>query len=234
MQLPKDIYIREDFPPEIDMRRRILRPIFNKARKMPHYKGKCRLNLNKLFIDGKYFTVEPINNLKELPTDLQPRAAAERENEEVIVFFTQGSPFRNFHHAPFVKDNITYFCNEQYIQASKAQCFKDDLTHSKIMQSTNPYDIKKLGNEVKNFVKQQWERNARQVARECCHAKFSQNSHALEALLKTGNKVIGEASRDSFWGIGKALSDNGVLDRQWEGNNLLGVVLMEIREQLKC
>lgn len=233
MQLPKDVFVREDFPQQIEMRRRILRPIFNKARKMPQYKGKCRLTFDKLIIEGKCYTVEPVNNLDQLPHDLNPRSAAERENVDVIVFFTQGSPFSNFHHAPFVKDNQKYFCNEQYIQASKASLFQDDVTHSKIMQSINPYDIKKLGSQVKNFVRERWEQAARKVAFDCCLAKFTQNSHVLQALLETKDKTIGEASKDAFWGIGKSLNDTCVLEKNWEGKNLLGEVLMEIREQLK-
>ena len=42
-QLPENVYVREDFPSQIEDRRRILRPIFNAARKFPEYKGKCRL-----------------------------------------------------------------------------------------------------------------------------------------------------------------------------------------------
>ena len=233
LQLPKDVFVREDFPSEIETRRRVLRPIFNKARKMPQYRGKCRLSLDHLIIDGKCYMVEPNNNLHQLPAELQPRASAERENDEVIVFFTQGSPFSNFHHAPFHKNNNTYFCNEQYIQASKAQLFRDDLTHQKIMLSDNPYDIKNLGSQVKGFVRQQWEQFAYQVTKECCTEKFAQNKHALRALLETKTKTIGEASRDLFWGVGKALTDVDILDKNWEGHNLLGKVLMEIRDQFK-
>ena len=64
-------------------------------------------------------------------------------------------------------------------------------------------------------------------------AKFSQNSHLLEILLETGQKEIGEASKDPFWGIGRSLNDPSVLDKNsWTGENLLGNTLMYIREQL--
>jgi len=178
--------------------------------------------------------VEPENTLASLPMTLQPRAAAEKENETVIVFFTQGSPFSNFHHAPFVKNNTRYCCNEQYIQASKAQIFNDDNAHAKIMQSRNPYEIKKLGRDVRNFIKQKWEQEAKKIAIEGCLAKFSQNTELLDALLRTEKKTIGEASKDPIWGIGKSLDAADVLDSDsWTGENVLGNALMYVREQLQ-
>jgi hypothetical protein len=91
------VYVREDYPPEVESRRRVLRPILTKAKKMEAYKGKCRLSHDKLIVKLKTFTVEPINNLDKLPADLSPRSSAERENDNVIVFFTQGSPLFIMH-----------------------------------------------------------------------------------------------------------------------------------------
>jgi ribA/ribD-fused uncharacterized protein len=233
-QLPDKVFVREDFPAEIEDRRRILRPIFNKAKNMSEFKGKCRLTYDKLILQGRAFTVAPMNNLDKLPACLHPRASAEKQNANTVVFFTQGSPFSNFHAAPFMRDRIQFVCNEQYIQAKKAEMFDDDETRSKIMQTSNPYEMKSLGKFVKNFVRQRWEQHARQVALDACLAKFAQNSELLDTLLDTENKVIGEASRDSFWGIGKSLADADVLDNgKWTGDNLLGKVLMTVRDQLQ-
>ena len=64
-------------------------------------------------------------------------------------------------------------------------------------------------------------------------AKFSQNHDLLKALIETGTKAIGEASRDPLWGIGKSLDHPNVLDKDdWQGENILGNVLMNVREQL--
>ena len=233
-QLPNNIFVHDNFPPEIDNRRRILRPIFNKAKKMDKYKGKCRLVQDKLIIEGKSFTVEPINNLNQLPKTLHPRSVAEKQTDDVIVFFSKGSPFSNFHFSPFVKDNVKYCCNEQFIQAKKAQLFNDDLSQSKIMKSMDPYLIKKLGKGVKDFIQQRWEREAKQIALDGCLAKFTQNKDLLDALLETDRKTIGEASRDSLWGIGMSLDDPKVLDSSaWSGENLLGNILTYVREQLQ-
>ena len=101
----------------------------------------------------------------------------------------------------------------------------NDETHGKIMQTTNPYQIKALGGRVKNFIRQKWENNTRQITIEACQAKFTQNSDLLDILVATGDRKIGEASTDPFWGVGKSLNDVGVLNKDvWTGNNLLGKV----------
>jgi hypothetical protein len=54
--------------------------------------------------------------------------------------------------------------------------------------------------------------------------KFIQHEDLKNKLLETGNKfLIEESNIDAYWGIGK----NG------KGKNMLGLLLMEIREELK-
>ena len=233
-QLPSKVYVSEDFPPEIEERRKKLRPIFNRAKLMDQYKGKCRLVVDKLVIKGKAFTVGPINNLVDLPKELCPRKSAERENDEILAFFTQGSPFSNFHPSPFEKDGVKYVCNEQYIQAKKAEIFDDDIAHASIMKTTNPYEMKKIGKRIRNFVGQLWLKESEKVAIDGCVAKFSQNPELRQNLMETGNKLIAEASTDKTWGTGESLNSPGVLQKSsWTGSNLLGKVLMAVRDQLK-
>ena len=232
-QLPNNVFVREDYPMEIEERRRVLRPIFNKARKSDKYRGRCRLTVDKLVILGHTYTVRPVNNLDKLPQDLNPRKMAEREDDNTLAFFTQGSPFSNFHGRSFMKDNVKYLCSEQYIQAKKAQIFNDDATHYRIMQASSPYEMKRLGNHVSNFVGQVWTKEAEKVALDACFAKFSQNEDLKDILLKTQNKTLAEASPDQHWGVGLTLSDENLLSGAWTGNNLLGKVLMNVREQLK-
>ena len=182
---------------------------------------------------GATYTVRPKNNLDKLPPELNPRKAAERENSDTLAFFTQASPFSNFHSCKFVKDNETYICSEQFIQAQKAKIFNDDATQAKIMRETSPYEMKKLGGKVANFVEHIWLKESERVATEACLAKFSQNDHLKVCLLETGQKNLVEASWDKHWGAGLALDHNSILTGPWTGNNLLGKVLMRVREQLK-
>lgn len=71
---------------------------------------------------------------------------------------------------------------------------------------------------------QGWSKNKIDRMRQCLRAKFSQHPHLKQKLLDTGNaKIIEDSKTDSFWGCGK----NG------KGKNMLGVLLMEIRESIR-
>jgi ribA/ribD-fused uncharacterized protein len=234
-QLPHNIFVREDYPEEIENRRRVLRPIFNNARKMQKYKGKCRLTVDKLIIDSRTYTVAPLNNLDKLPADLNLRKSAEREDERSLAFFTQSSPFSNFHSAPFVKDGVKYLCSEQYIQAEKARIFQDEVCRNRIMKSVNPYEMKREGSRVRNFIQQMWEHEAEDVAFQACSAKFQQNQELKEILLRTQDKELIEASRDLFWGVGMSLSNKDILNKNAQtGYNALGRTLMKVRTTLRA
>ena len=66
-------------------------------------------------------------------------------------------------------------------------------------------------------------------------AKFGQNPALKEFLLSTGDALIAEASPyDTIWGIGldRDTALKGTVD-QWKGENLLGCVLMDVRDRLR-
>ena len=65
-------------------------------------------------------------------------------------------------------------------------------------------------------------------------AKFGQNPAIKEYLLSTGDAILAEASPyDKIWGIGlgRAEAKKGTVE-QWQGENLLGCALMEVRDWL--
>lgn len=64
-------------------------------------------------------------------------------------------------------------------------------------------------------------------------AKFSQNPELGNFLQRTGTRVLVEASPvDTIWGIGLARDDERIHDpNQWQGLNLLGFALMEVRRE---
>jgi hypothetical protein len=74
-----------------------------------------------------------------------------------------------------------------------------------------PYDVTPNWNQIKV----EWMRT-------CLEAKFT--GKMAEALLKTGDAVLIEGSKsDAFWGAGK----------KGNGKNMLGLLLMQLRERLK-
>jgi len=63
-------------------------------------------------------------------------------------------------------------------------------------------------------------------------AKFSQNEKLKTFLLNTGTRVLVEASPyDKIWGIGLSADQENIENPlTWNGENLLGFALMEVRD----
>lgn len=150
------------------------------------------------------------------------------------LFFSERDQFSNWFISEFEVKGVRFNCVEQFMMFCKAKLFGDELTAEKILAVAHPRDQKALGRSVAGYDDTVWcERRGRIVAHGC-YAKFAQNPVLRDALLATGNTVLVEASPyDRIWGVGLAEHDPRVLDpRQWKGQNLLGVALIEVREKL--
>ena len=113
-------------------------------------------------------------------------------------------------------------------------CFEDDYTVAKIMLTSDPVQMKRLGDQ--NFVPQQWERDfARDITYNANLQKFTQNPQLKERLLKSGNKIIIEGSSDEFWGCGIDFRSDHILNKSaWKNSGgLMSEVLMKIRTELR-
>lgn len=66
-------------------------------------------------------------------------------------------------------------------------------------------------------------------------AEFAQTQQLMKTLLAPGNKILVEAGPfDKIWGIGLAEDRKDATDVvKWQGTNLLGVALMEVRDMLR-
>ena len=233
-QLPYGIYVHEDYPTEIDDRRKILRPILNMALQKNEYKGKVYMAVDKLIVNKKAYTVRPKYNLDELPVNLNPEKLCEKRNENTIVFFGQGSVFSNHHPAKYTDGPIQYSCSEQEILSAKASLFNDDIAHDRIMTTSSPLEMKRISNRIRNFDKKIWEEKSPEIARRALMKKFGQNEHLKKKLLDTQDYVLAEACRDTLWGTGVPLRETGCLDTQnWTGRGIMGDALMHVRDALK-
>jgi len=149
-------------------------------------------------------------------------------------FYTQASPFSQWHRVRFVVDGNTFNCAEQFMMHGKARLFADTAIAAQILTATQPRDHKALGRKVANFDPAIWDREREQIVYAGNHAKFTQNTELLDVLLATRGTTLVEASpRDRIWGIGMAATDPRATDpTQWRGKNLLGKVLTKLRDDL--
>lgn len=135
----------------------------------------------------------------------------------------------------FEVDGEHYNSAEQYMMAEKAKLFDDDEIRKQILECKHPKQVKSLGRMVKGFKEDVWAKNCFQIVKRGNIAKFSQNKELLEFLINTKQRVLVEASPiDKIWGIGLAKdADNIENPFIWKGKNLLGFVLMEVRDELR-
>ena len=92
--LPKGIYVDREYTEEIERSRKILRPILRKAKSLPHYKGKSKLEDDYLVILGKKYTLA---TLDKLPADVNVFASSSKTGTNTVAFFGELNPFSNFH-----------------------------------------------------------------------------------------------------------------------------------------
>ncbi len=145
------------------------------------------------------------------------------------------SCFSQWYDVYFEIDGVKYNTTEQYMMASKARLFDDEETFNEIMNAKSPNEYKKLGRKVKGFDANLWDEKKMDTVVAGNKAKFVQNPDLKEFLLSTVDAILVEASPyDKIWGIGMdketALKCN--IDN-WNGENLLGFALMEVRDWLK-
>ncbi|MCL4156008.1 UNVERIFIED_CONTAM: hypothetical protein GTU68_011559 [Idotea baltica] len=120
------------------------------------------------------------------------------------------------------------------MMAAKARLFGDAEILEKILIAPDPKTAKSLGRKVANFNDNIWKQNARELVTNGNFAKFSQNPELKTFLLGTGNSVLVEASPyDRIWGIGLSAKDEKAKHPStWQGQNLLGFALMDVRTEL--
>lgn len=107
---------------------------------------------------------------------------------------------------------------EHYFQYMKT--ISDEEGHE-ILAASTPGEAKRLGRKAQ--LRPDWEQVKVQVMRDALRLKF-RNPQLKSKLLATGNEFLVEGNtwNDTFWGVCAG-----------KGRNMLGYLLMEIREELK-
>lgn len=154
--------------------------------------------------------------------------------DQLHLFYSRASPFSQFYPCVFTDEHLTFNCTEQYMMYMKAKTFKDDVTAHKIMQESRPLFIKRLGRTVRPFNDKKWNNVAVNIVKRGNMLKFHQNPDLLKILIETGDKILVEASpRDKKWGIGMGAKNPNIYDKTKWGTNLLGFILMEVRDEIQ-
>ena len=92
--------------------------------------------------------------------------------------------FSQWYEIEFEVDGHRYNCAEQYMMAQKAWLFKDRSVFAKILDSTDPKEIKALGREVENFDPKIWNQHKFEIVVKGNLGKFGCNLELKDFLYR--------------------------------------------------
>ena len=141
---------------------------------------------------------------------------------EIKFYSTQDEfgEFSNFAYFPIKLDGKLWHTTEHYFQAQK---FADEHYQEKIRAEKSPMLAARLGRDRKQKLRKDWQSVKNNVMKKALMAKFSQHDDLKILLLSTGEaKLIEHTENDAYWG------DGG----DGKGKNYLGILLMQVREEI--
>lgn len=149
-----------------------------------------------------------------------------------IFFFSENDIYSNFYPIEFEHEGHLFSSSEQAVMYRKAKLFGANTIADEILKTQSPNEAKRLGRSRKiPFQEDVWIKNRERIYYEVLFDKFKE-PRLNKLLIETKNRILVEASPyDEIWGVGLSV-DNPLINypQQWPGKNLLGKVLMEVRD----
>ena len=188
-------------------------------------------------------------NIKAFQDTFSSKTSDKNTENDNILFYEPKEPyyeFSNFYKTSIEYNGKIYPSSEHLYQAMK---FMKDPNDKKSMEYADIIRQQSTANKafilagqktgggykwrldlnpiIKKYqdvkIRDDWEQNKVKIMKDILMIKFSDNK-LKKLLLDTNNKnIIEDSPRDNFWGIGK----------KKDGKNMLGKLLMEVRENLK-
>lgn len=137
---------------------------------------------------------------------------------QILAFEGDYHFLSNFHVEEFAYNGTTYASGEHAFQALKAA---DRQGHDYVRAAPTPGIAKRRGRAVQ--LRHGWDNSRDGVMLAVLRAKFAPGTRAAARLLATGSArlVEGNTWGDRYWGVCRGV-----------GRNKLGVLLMQVRQEL--
>jgi len=150
-----------------------------------------------------------------------------------VYFFAPSDIFSNHYEYSFIYEGIEFKHIEQFMMYKKAILFKDFEIAIQILKTDSPRECKKLGRNVKQFSEEIWNVYKYDIVKEGCKQKFLEEPLKSELLQHKNKKLVEASPYDLVWGVGLSEDDDNILDEaNWCGENLLGIILTELTQEL--
>lgn len=227
----KKIRVLADLPKALREGIQAMYKVANAASKMEKY-STTKVKDYQLEVEGEIYQFTELENL---PEEIRPSTLAAPRSEYALAFYTKHSFLSNHFPSNFCIDDQTFSSMEHYLAYQKAILSEKQHLIRKARHVKDPLQAKHILNTLKDDHPEEWAQMVEEITLEGLRRKFSQNAHLKKYLCDTNDIYLGEASKNSRWGIGLELTDTNVLDHtKWntEGN-LLGRSLMKVREEFR-
>lgn len=166
-----------------------------------------------------------------MPEDLQVGNIKTKEHEGDLVFQSEHSWLSNFFPSPVSLQGIDFHSAEQAFQYVKACRNKQPEMASLILNTKSAKAAKKLGWGVER--NKEWDQQKDEIMVRIVNAKFRQNIDLGRKLILTGSKRLVEATMDRYWGAFATPNAKSIANKTWKGANRLGLILMDLRAELR-
>ena len=229
----QNIFVNEDFPAEINQRRKKLFPIMQKAKKELNMTAYMVVDKLHSIDSNEKRTIVDVDTLHRLPVALDPRYITTANKDDCFAFFGELCPLSNFHPAPIAYNGKKFANVEQMYQYTKADRAADEIAAKKILESNHPAECKAIGDRVKESTT--WAAEKEEVMKQALYLKFSQNEQLKNFLKQIKASLLAEASpNDLFWGTGVRLGrEEATKVNLFRGSNMLGKLLCQVRNDIK-
>ena len=159
------------------------------------------------------------------------KKVSEKTDNATIGFASRYRPFSNLHPANIEIEGATYPSTEPFYQYRKCLSTGDHEAAAEVLLAQEPEDAMAAGSRVRQ-TEHWYKKEGKQIMKVAVRAKFSKD-FLRKKLIATGLSVLVESTRNTVWGTGIPFTSNDALNpKAFFGQNLQGVVLMEVRQEL--
>ena len=150
--------------------------------------------------------------------------------ESGLTFYGARSVFSTLYPVKILHEDIEFHCAEQLYQWIKCQEMDDQQTADKVLRTKD--GLEALNESNKCIGGKTWKSKQVAAMELTQHAKFCQNKNEREALIDTSEYPLILAENDAFWGGNAKYNDISYQTEDWDGRNMLGLILCELRDAL--
>ena len=186
-----------------------------------------KIHDNGILINNKKYNLMEPDSLPKIYS-LERAKMVEMGND--ILFHSEHAFLSNFFQSPIIKDGTYYPTAEHRYQAMKCKITKETSKLQQVINAITPQEALNIANMIQDTA--EWENRKEAVMKETIDEKFDQNKHLAKKLIDTGDKMLKEATKNTFFGIGAMLHSREVREDSYNGQNKMGKLLMSKRRQL--